>query len=233
MFKPKVKRVKFHSVVPDLDIPRPMSASRLTPEWYRKMKRVKQGGMSVKTCVPFLDSITSGYILTLPVDMVWDHDAGHFLSQSKLSLNEDHYPDQISDMPMPSRLDPRPHKWMNQWHIKTPPGYSTLFVHPLNRLDLPFYSLSGIVDTDRHPLVVNFPFLLEKDFKGVIPAGTPIIQAIPFKRDDWVASYQDTGEAYYYPKEHEGLNPPFGHYKRNWWTRKTYSQESTNDKRTS
>lgn len=225
----KKRKIQFHSNATHLDLPHPFSASRLMPEWYRKMKGVKNGGMSVKKCVPFLDALTSGYILTLPVDMVWDHDAGHFLSQAKMHLNEDHYANQISDMPIPPRFNPQPHKWINQWHIKTPPGYSTLFIHPLNRMDLPFYSLSGVVDTDKHPLVIHFPFLLEEGFKGVIPAGTPIIQAIPFKRDDWDAKIIDTGHGYYYPKEHETLNPPFGFYKRNWWSRKTYSQEIQND----
>ena len=28
-------------------------------------------------------------------------------------------------------------------------------------------------------------FFLEKDFEGVIKQGTPIIQILPFKRDDW------------------------------------------------
>ena len=48
---------------------------------------------------------------------------------------------------------------------------------------MPFHSFSGIVDTDKHPVPVNFPFVVKKDFEGVIPAGTPIAQFIFLKRD--------------------------------------------------
>jgi hypothetical protein len=53
------------------------------------------------------------------------------------------------------------------------------------RDDLPFYSLPSIVDTDRHPAPVNFPFFLRKDFTGILESGTPIMQIIPFKREEW------------------------------------------------
>jgi len=49
-----------------------------------------------------------------------------------------------------------------------------------------FTILEGIVDTDQYHKPVNFPFVFKnKDFNGLIPAGTPIAQVIPFKRDSW------------------------------------------------
>ena len=50
---------------------------------------------------------------------------------------------------------------------------------------MPFYVLPAIVDTDKHPINVNFPFFIRKDFEGTLPMGTPIMQIIPFKRDIW------------------------------------------------
>jgi hypothetical protein len=221
----KRKTIKFKSTMTHLDLPRPYSASRLMPEWYRKMLNYKDHQMTVKRCVPFLDALTAGYILELPADMIWDKESGRFVTQSKIAINSDHYPFQTEDVPLPPEYAPEPHKWNNQWFIQTPPGYSTLFIHPLSRLDLPFYSFSGVVDTDKHPTAINFPFVLRKDFEGVIPAGTPIIQAIPFKRDDWNAKIVDEGESYRYDKDYEAVSPPFGWYKKNWWTRKVYSQD--------
>jgi len=76
-------------------------------------------------------------------------------------------------------------KWINPWSIKTPKGYSVLFTQPMHR-ESPFTILDGIVDTDSYNAPVNFPFVLNDwDFEGLIPAGTPMAQVIPFKRDSW------------------------------------------------
>jgi hypothetical protein len=50
-----------------------------------------------------------------------------------------------------------------------------------------FTILPGIVDTDQYKAAVNFPFVLNEadKFEGLIPAGTPMAQVIPFKRDSW------------------------------------------------
>ena len=51
---------------------------------------------------------------------------------------------------------------------------------------VPFTIMPGIVDTDTFDHPVNFPFQMnEKGFEGVIKAGTPMVQVIPFKRDEW------------------------------------------------
>ena len=39
--------------------------------------------------------------------------------------------------------------------------------------------------SDLHELAVQFPFLMKKTQHTIIPKGTPIVQIIPFKRDDW------------------------------------------------
>ena len=38
-------------------------------------------------------------------------------------------------------------KFRCPWLIKTPPGYSTLFLPPVNRFDAPFIPFSGIVES--------------------------------------------------------------------------------------
>ena len=219
----KKNKITFHSSDTSLDIMRPYPASRAMPDWYRKMSGVYDGVESVKKCVPFLDSLTAGYVIPLTADVAWDSANKRLISNAKFEVNSDHHSSQSQDVVIPEEFDPQPHKWINYWQIQTPKGYSTLFVHPLNRMDLPFVSFSGVVDTDKHPVVINFPFLLRKDFDGVIPAGTPLIQAIPFKRSDWESVFKDEGESYYYPKSYEVESPPFSWYKRKWWARKLYS----------
>jgi hypothetical protein len=47
-----------------------------------------------------------------------------------------------------------------------------------------FTCLSGLVDTDTYPKEVNFPAIWHTPNADVLlPAGTPIIVAIPIKRD--------------------------------------------------
>lgn len=218
----RTKKIKFHSDKTQFDILKPFPTSRAMPDWWKKMPRVVDGVETVKTCVPFLDSLTVGYTIPLPADVYWNAESKQFASTSKFPLNSDHMPIQTESVVLPDIYDPQPHKWINSWHVQTPPGYSTLFIHPMNRLDLPFYSFSGIVDTDKHKLVINFPFVLKKDFNGVIPAGTPMIQAIPFKRDDWESVVKDTGDPYKYAKSFEVFGPPFSWYKRLSWNKKKF-----------
>ena len=53
-------------------------------------------------------------------------------------------------------------KFGNKWLIKTPPGYSCLFIHPMNRVENRFKLIEGIVDTDTYVNTINFPFILNK-----------------------------------------------------------------------
>ena len=220
----KDKTITFHSVATEFEITRPVLASRSTPDWFRKMPGVSEDQiMTVKKCVPFLDSLTSGYQILLPADVAWSKKDQKFTSNSAFPLNSDHAPSQTSIIPVPEEFAPQPHKWVNFWHVKTPKGYSCLFTHPLNRPDLPFMSFTGIVDTDKHPMAVNFPFWLKKDFDGTIKAGTPLIQIIPFKRESWGMNIKDQGQSHFYPYDHKVEEPPFGFYKRNFWSKKRYA----------
>jgi hypothetical protein len=214
------KRVKFQSVHPIFDVPKPTPAAKHVPDWYRKMPGVNDKIMTVKKCVPFLDVMTSGYIISSPVDVYFD--GSSFSELSKVKAVSMHHTQQTIDVPVPFGFSTQPYKWENFFTISTPKGYSTLFVHPTNRYDLPFLSISGVVDTDAHPIPVNFPFFLKDGFKGVIPAGTPIIQAIPFKRENWISKVEDSAHVKEHPDVYRMHNPPFGFYKKHWWSRKTY-----------
>jgi hypothetical protein len=81
------------------------------------------------------------------------------------------------------------YKILNPWKIKTPKGYSCLFVPPLNNADDRFSIISGIVDTDTFPNEINFPVVVNGDkypvLETLIKKGTPYVQVIPFKRDNW------------------------------------------------
>lgn len=218
------KKIKFINIVPTINIQNPEPASKKISNWFRTLPGVISGVETVKKCVPFLDSMTAGYTISLTADVVYDNGAKKFSHNSSLDIVSQHMPEQVQGIDLPNEYDSQPYKWTNFFAVKTPRGYSTLFIHPINRVDLPFYSIAGIVDTDNYPVPVNFPFFIKKEFDGIIPEGTPIIQAIPFKRDDWEMIIDESGK-YVVPLgfESERLSPPFGYYKRKFWKRKRYS----------
>jgi hypothetical protein len=71
-------------------------------------------------------------------------------------------------------------KFHNPWLIEAPEGYSVLFMHPINRFDLPFTTLTGLVDCDRsRDTWIHFPVHWhDVNFNSVLQKGTPIAQCI-------------------------------------------------------
>lgn len=191
--------IKFTDTAGVADIYYPKPASEFIPNWYKettsytstgkKPNGFGQGAGTIKKCMPVFDAITAGYIIVLPADVYvsqkedekgnlfpWYEWANH-------DLISFHPVEQAPEHPAKNGF-PYP-KWRNAWAIKTPKGYSTMFVQPMHRESL-FTILPGIVDTDEYYAPVHFPFVLnDTTFEGMIPAGTPIAQVIPFKRDSW------------------------------------------------
>lgn len=189
-----------------LDVPieySPRPASQFVPDWYKKMesylgneKKPDGAGMSngtIKRCMPVFDVITAGYIITTHTDIwvSWKEIVFDDGTTQKNPWYEWASYDAIGFHPIeqapehPAKNDFVYPKWINTWGIQTPKGYSTLFISPTHR-DNPFTILPGIVDTDTYVVPVNFPMVLtNSNFEGLIPAGTPIAQVIPIKRDSW------------------------------------------------
>jgi hypothetical protein len=179
----------------------PSPAKRSVPNWYRKMplhfggegyKWMGERGNNgtFKACIPMFDALTSGYVIPTPIDLLVEQDYSGtpkfvWRVAGESGMISTHDPGQIPDDMIPEEYDKIAFKFANQWMVSTPPGYSLLFTHPLNRPDLPFYSLTGIVDTDKYTAPVNLPFFIKKGFTGLIPAGTPMIHLMPIKREPW------------------------------------------------
>lgn len=188
----------------NIELSSPYPASKNIPDWYKKIpqyvggKKVFKNGnnnSTIKKCVPFLDALTCGYIIPLGSDLyitrentndpgVKSKDIPYYSWGSGTHI-EFHPERQAPKHPKNKTGYPIP-KFINPWSIKTPPGYSCLFIPPLSYEEEKFRILPGIVDTDTYNSPVNFPFMLcDPNFEGLIPSGTPIAQVIPFKRDSW------------------------------------------------
>jgi hypothetical protein len=183
-------------------IPDPIPASKATPKWYRKMTHdVDDSGMlgTIKRCLPFKDAMDMGYIIPLWTDIKVSHTEGSLdLSYKHEVLNPtfgDHLYEQIRGCPVAETTYGRnPMKLYNPWVIKTPPGWSCMFIQPINHFDSKFNIITGVVDTDKYFSHVQLPFLWsDNKFEGVIHAGTPLVQIIPFKRMEWTSEITTLG----------------------------------------
>ena len=203
-------------------LPPPVPAAEAIPGWLRAMPSEVPAelldGASVRTvkhCPPFVDALSLGIMLPLVCDVTvengelsWDWDpppvGANLFSRAPVGL---HLPEQGQGAAYGLDPDRFVLKFMNFWTIEAPEGWSVLFTHPANRLDLPFTTLTGVVDCDRFKSgLVHFPAVLDPGFEGVIPKGTPVAQAIPVPRapvtletgvmdDEELAALRDVQEA--------------------------------------
>lgn len=220
----------------------PVPSKRVISDWYRKTPKYtsydktsnkefdfakKDLVATYKTCSPFTDAMTSGYTLMLSsaIYVVQETMNGIKYPRIKWNVTTD-IVDQIDPSVMkhfhvPHGYSQLGFRWINNWKIQTPRGYSLMATHPVNRTDLPFYTLTGIIDTDRHPNPILFPFFIREDFEGKINAGTPIVQLLPIKRDSWHSSIDNE---YYNENTRDLIKQDYiGTYKKRFWTRKEYN----------
>jgi hypothetical protein len=172
-------------------IAEPVPARTMLPAWLRRLHGVDldrvsptNDAITVKRCMPFLDALSTGWMLPLAatvrleitdggrtVNAGWDFDR---------EMVSTHASFQIAGNP----YEPRPPmKFHNHWTITTPPGWSCLFVPPMNRADDVVEIFSGVVDTDTYTAPVHLPFVaIGPDGVHVLPKGRPLVQVVPFRR---------------------------------------------------
>lgn len=175
------------------------------PSWFKDLAPIVKlykdkpfEDMSVKRCMPVLDSFVDGYYIVTNCDINVKHVGDKVTFTGENLVREDileHPIAQLGDMPIPEGYAAWAYKWFNPFTVKTPEGYSCIFTQPFNRPESAFYTLTGIVETDNYFQPVLLPFLIKK-FNGVIPKGTPIVQIIPFKREEYKSTVEIASEEY-------------------------------------
>ena len=179
------------------------------PEWFKKLDGKKE---LVKNCMPFLDTITTGYALKTTSDIYVNHNFlddnnqpstemkcpyeanPHFYDSLRMNVNKlknaEHPRWQLEGSPILNKnSNLKINKIVYPFTVRTPKNYSCLFVPPLNNKDDRFEIIPGIVDTDTFPMETNFPFIVNGDkynkLEFTIKKGTVFAQIIPFKRESW------------------------------------------------
>ena len=186
--------VRCHPALRD-HLPPPVPAATALPDWVRTspgtVASEQLGGADLRTvkhCPPFLDAMRAGVLLRLPcpitatdLGLTWNwsipvpDDLG--IPPSPLGL---HLPDQLTGSPLKPDPDQPIVKFINHWTLEAPAGFSVLLTHPFGREDLPFRTLSGLVDADAFGLGhIHAPAVwTEPAWRGELPAGTPFAQVV-------------------------------------------------------
>lgn len=228
-----MSKIRFYPVTEEGELyPYPVPAVQALPNWYKDMPRRQEGAASsslftARECSPMFDAMTAGYMITLPCDVEVIYQGGDLSVDWKTGhkLLEVHGQAQHPGMPnLAGANASNVLKWVNHFTMETEPGYSTLFTHPINRDELPFRIFSGVVDTDRYTMAVNFPFRFLPMPEGsmVMEAGTPIAQAIPFRRDSFESERLPYDKKAYSRKSYELFRKIRHSYRTQYWVKKRY-----------
>jgi hypothetical protein len=197
------------------------------PKWYKSIGNIIDGGemsasflnkhdirtsATIKKCVPFMDFMTSGYLLKFHTEILIDPIEEHGLASFAWRHPSEKSPVGVhSHAQCPVQINGKRHqyiKFLSPWVIKTPQNYSCLFIQPMS-LDKDFYTLfSGIVDTDTYDDAINFPGYITTTHNFKIEVGDPMMMVFPFKRDNWKMEVRDE----LFDKEKSQFIIKFGQY---------------------
>jgi len=214
----------------------PKPAHKYLPDWYKSTEKLMEQSKldkTVRACMPFMESLTFGWIIPVPTDIEFQKtDDGIRVNWNDETFNVMGYHDleQLGGDMFPHQ-DISVIKFNLPYVVRTPKGVSTLYMPPLNRFESRFRPFSGVVDTDTYVNQINIPAVLwDNEYEGVIEAGTPIAQIIPFKRDSLV----NTSVKRTMTDEEERLNQLTSenvpavdaYYKKEVWSPKEVSHET-------
>jgi hypothetical protein len=224
-------------------IPQPIK--KFMPEWWNKATKYwlaedgeyipaqyphqepEERSLGFKSCPALLDIFSAGYTLRTPTDIMFVQ----YNNEPFVKIDEEFKDFCDARHAMPQFVNPHGYHskhfhWWPNWGIELPKGYSALVTSPLNRFDLPFLTVAGIIDSDKYTMPGLMPFFLKEGFSGLIPKGTPYAQIIPIKREDW-----DSEHIYYTNQEmydrHVATTDKYripygGVYKQKTWEKKNY-----------
>ena len=190
---------------------KPVLAKSVMPSWWKKMKIFQsirgRRIQTIRACPAMHDWTKSGWYLLANRDMeilcgserdststkfaTKDPSGKKYESPTHPSDQFDNAFDYIEDGEFGQVKDA--FKMRNPWNIQTPKGYSTYYMDPFLFQNKYFACWQGIIDTDEFNVnqdnsqIIFYP---KVNHSFTIPKGTPLCQIIPFKREEWVATYQ-------------------------------------------
>jgi hypothetical protein len=228
----KINFIPYSKDIYDL-VDAPKSAINYVPDWIKQIPNMPYPDQdSPKKCMPFMDTFATGYIQELICDV-----SIKYSGRNPKGLDIIEYNFNGGIRPLSTRMERMGSNsllpkfegfyhselsWNSIWEPHTPSGYSTFYTHPLNRPDLPFYTMTGIIDTDVYPVHGPIPFIIKEGFEGVIPAGTPIYQIFFIKREKWASCKREYISNFTDKIKYKAKRYFTGGYKKHYWFKKEY-----------
>lgn len=216
----------------------PVPAYKMVPDWWRNgtpfvpsakdptgKNLTFEGNYpanNFKKCMPMLDALTAGYIVPLSFDtyIEYEHDFPIPKTKTQRSYFERHN-FLTREIQTPYGYHPQVVKFAYGWFPITPKGYSVLVTSPFGYQGLPFLQVPAIIDTDVSTHEFTLPMWVRRDATEILQ-GTPLALIIPFKRDNWKATYETFDGDYYAHVERTQGATMFNHYKKKVWGRKEF-----------
>ena len=213
---------------------KPFPATKAIPDWWKDAKPYigeeqklhflnGQANTSFKKCIPMFDALTSGYIIPMWTDAIVSNKDGYPAIDWRTKNSPFSIHGEMKDMEPPAGYSNFVFKYGTTWMPITPPGYSILVTAPFGYKNLPFHAVPGIIDSDKSKLDFSPPVWLKEGFEGIIEKGTPMVQIIPFKRDDWESKFDFYDNDEFIKNQEKGFaSTLINHYKKNIWSKKDY-----------
>ena len=190
---------------------KPVLAKSLSPDWWKKLKIFQavrgRRTQTIRACPAMHDWLKSGWYILANRDievLVGQDREGlsneNFITRDHTNsgYNSPSHPSEQFDNAFDYIKNTKGHvkdafKMRNPWNIITPDGYTCFYLDPFLFQNNHFAVWQGIIDTDKfntnqdNSQIIFYP-KVEHSF--VIPEGTPLVQIIPYRREEWTATYQ-------------------------------------------
>jgi hypothetical protein len=238
---PKIYFMKLDSICDFSKFPEPAiknkkSSWKTIDKYYQKVEDplFLKDNMTIRHCPAISDSVNFGYIVYLPFDIFidttndekifWKNPGVDFsLFGEENNINLISYNNSFATQEFVSPLYHKISLKINTlWGIKTDPGYSVWITSPVAENNLPFKVIDAVVDTDKFFSCYPYSILIKKNFKGVIKEGTPLLQVIPFKRENFTSMIieKDLNKIHQQNKKIKSVF--INGYKKFFWSRKRF-----------
>ena len=189
----------------DIQEIQPVPASKVIPSWYKRLSaNVEPEARTIKSCRPVHELIHTGYILPLWADheFRWAADGQEITAVSPHTQAGHPGPQLGEQLHTNLGYQSGAIKFISPWIIKTPPGYSCLFMKPFFHFEDRFTVMPAIVNTDKYDEMINFPALVMDDIPVpfTVDIGYPLVHIIPFKRESWKSKVSELTKAMFNKK---------------------------------